>query len=255
MDSSGKHRVLVTGSAGAIGQIACRALKQRGHAVRGLDVEPTPGVPDAVVGDLADGQAVLRAADGVDTIVHLGAYPNDADFADVLLRPNVLGLYHVMDTARQLHARRVVLASSLQVISGHGLNRTVRVEDGPMPTNHYALTKLLAEQFGEMYARVHNLSVLAVRVGWLPRNEDDAQRIARDERTRSVYFSHDDAARFFTLSVEHDRPRAGHFEVVFSASRPVEGMDPPLDPEPARRVLGYEGQDVFPQGMPFSPVT
>src|SRR4051812_18447881 len=143
------RRVLVTGSTGAIGQPLCRYLLQRGHAVRGFARRPTPGLDDYVVGDLSDREAVRRAAAGMDTIVHLGAYPNPADFIAVLLQPNVVGLYHVCEAAVEFAVRRLVLASSVQVISGHrfpaGADRPVRVEDGPAPTNHYALTKAWAE--------------------------------------------------------------------------------------------------------------
>ena len=92
-------RVLVTGSTGAIGQPLSRYLTGRGHTVRGLARRPTPGLTDFVVGDLADREAVRRAVNGMDTVVHLGAYPNPADFIEVLLGPNVVGLYHICEAA------------------------------------------------------------------------------------------------------------------------------------------------------------
>src|SRR5918996_1378953 len=113
------RRVVVTGSTGAIGEPLCGFLLRRGHYVRGFARRPTPGLSDYVTGDLADRDAVRRAAEGMDTIVHLGAYPNPADFIEVLLKPNVVGLYHVCEAAAEFKVRRLVLASSVQVISGH----------------------------------------------------------------------------------------------------------------------------------------
>src|SRR5688572_5327038 len=141
-------RVLVTGSTGAIGQPLCRHLLKRGHYVRGLARRPTPGLEDYVIGDLSDQAKVREAVEGMEVVVHLGAYPNDADFLEVLLEPNVRGLFHICDAARKFKVERLILASTLQVVTGHRLkdaNRTVRIEDGPAPVNHYALTKVWSE--------------------------------------------------------------------------------------------------------------
>jgi uronate dehydrogenase len=104
------QRVLVTGSTGAIGQPLSRYLLERGHAVRGFARRATPGLADQVVGDLTDRDAVRRAVEGVDAVVHLGAYPNPADFIDVLLGPNVVGLYHICEAAAEFGVTRLVLA-------------------------------------------------------------------------------------------------------------------------------------------------
>ena len=82
-------RVLVTGASGTP---VCRHLQERGHRVRGFSLEPHPDLEDSVVGDLSDFDAVRAAVAGVDTIIHLGAYPDEADFIDELLEPNVRGL-------------------------------------------------------------------------------------------------------------------------------------------------------------------
>jgi uronate dehydrogenase len=245
------RRVLVTGATGAIGAPLCRFLRQRGHTVRGFARRPSSDADDAVVGDLGDRDAVRRAVSGMDTIVHLGAYPNPADFVDVLLQPNVLGLYHVCEAAVEFGVRRLVLASSVQVISGHRFrDRPVAIEDGPAPTNHYALTKAWAELAGDMYARVNGLSVISVRIGWLPRTIEEGRRLSASPNGRDIFFSHDDSNRFHTLCVESELPAPGTAVVLQATSRPV--GSPRMDIEPARRVIGYVPQDVWPQGLPFS---
>jgi nucleoside-diphosphate-sugar epimerase len=247
------QRVLVTGSSGAIGQPVCHYLQARGHQVRGFDRHRTPGLADFFQGDLTDREQVQAAVADMETVIHLAAYPNDADFIDVLLEPNVRGLYHVCDAARQAGVKRLVLASSIQVISGHGRREgmTIRSEDGAKPTNHYALTKVWAETMGEMYARCYNLAVINVRIGWFPRNLHEAQRLAAAAPFGpNVFFSHNDAQRFFICCVEAAQPDPGQAVTVFAASQPQ--TFPRLDLEPARRILGYEPQDRWREGLPFA---
>src|SRR5947207_1120508 len=69
--------VLVTGSAGRIGQAVVGELKRRGHKVHGFDRVPTPGTDAALVGDLTDPAAVQRAMAGAAALVHLAATPDD----------------------------------------------------------------------------------------------------------------------------------------------------------------------------------
>jgi putative NADH-flavin reductase len=248
-ENAKSQRVLVTGASGAIGTPVCQHLLARGHQVRGFSLEANPDLDDQVVGDLSDFDAVRRAVADIDVVIHLGAYPNNADFLDVLLEPNVRGLYHVCAAAVESGVKRLALASSLQVISGHKKEGLIRVEDGAKPTNHYALTKVWAEDIGEMYARVHNLSVINVRVGWFPRNTDEARKLAQYEHGPRVYFSHTDACRFFARCVESATPSAGECSTVFATSLPGEEMR--LDLDPALAVLGYEPRDIWPDGIPF----
>ena len=244
------RHVLVTGSTGAIGQPLIRYLLGRGHTVRGFARRATPGLTDFVTGDLTERDAVRRAVEGVDTVVHLGAYPNAADFIDVLLGPNVVGLHYVCEAAAEFAVRRLVLASSVQVTTGHRFrDRSVKVDDGPAPVNHYALTKAWAEVAGDMYARVHNLSVISVRIGWFPRNTEECRRLAASPFGKDIFLSHRDSDRFLALCVESDEPAPGTSVVVQAASRPV-GIAR-MDLDPARRVIGYEPRDTWPEGLPF----
>ena len=243
-------KVLVTGSAGAVGQAVCKELQAAGHRVRGLDKIETPGVADAMIGNLTDEESVDIAVMGMDAVVHLGAHPTDGNFKNRLLGPNFLGVYHVMDACRRHGIKHATLASSCQVVSGikrkrEILDDPIRLEEGRVPTNHYALSKCWAEDVGEMYARQVGMSVIAVRIGWLPRSERDIESMLSSPRSQGMYLSHDDAGRFFRLCVE---TAPGGYHVVFATSKPGDGQYP-LDMEPAKELIGYEPQDIFPDGL------
>jgi nucleoside-diphosphate-sugar epimerase len=238
------HHVLVTGSAGAVGRPTCAELARRGHHVRGFDRRPTPDLVDAVQGEVGDREAVARAAEGMDTIIHFAAIPDDTSFPD-LVEPNVLGLFHVMDAARRAGAARVILASSVQVASGVKDRERLRTIRDVCPTNHYGLTKAWAEQMGEMYARCFELSVLAVRIGWVVRHPETDLRTRSRYAKVAVYLSYRDTGRFFAQAVE---AKDIGFAVVYAVGR---GGLERFDMEPARRVVGFEPEDAWPDGLPL----
>ena len=108
-------RVLVTGGTGYLGATIVRALHARGHHpvvfARRASAAGLPGVPHD--GDIRDRNAVRRAADQVDAVIHLAALVSvwrarPQDFDDV----NVGGLHTVLDVARGLGLRRIVYTSS-----------------------------------------------------------------------------------------------------------------------------------------------
>ena len=72
-------RTLVTGGAGFIGANLVPLLRERGDEVRVLDSlvvgDPgrLPGDVDVVEGDVRDPDAVARAMEGVDAVIHLAA--------------------------------------------------------------------------------------------------------------------------------------------------------------------------------------
>src|SRR4051812_28283278 len=169
-------KILVTGSAGAVGQAVARELERRGHHVRGIDRVPTPHLQDFAVADIAEPEAVGGVTRGADAVVHLAAHRDDAPF-ETLLGPNVVGLYNVMNAARKEKVARVVLASTLQVV-WHGKQPDAPARtDEVHPENHYALTKVWAEQMGAMYARCYGMSVIALRLSWMVRNPNEARHM------------------------------------------------------------------------------
>ncbi|MEV0586481.1 NAD(P)H-binding protein [Nonomuraea sp. NPDC050310] len=70
-------RVLVTGATGILGRETVPRLAAAGHEVRAISRRPRqePGVR-WLVADLATGQGVRQAADGVEAVVHLASLPH-----------------------------------------------------------------------------------------------------------------------------------------------------------------------------------
>src|SRR5262245_38586625 len=108
--------ILVTGSSGRIGRAVVAELLARRLAVRGFDLVPTANVADMVVGTLTDPAAVSRAMAGVTMLIHLAATPDDADFLKEIVPNNLIGVHHVLEAARDAGVRRMILASSGQVV-------------------------------------------------------------------------------------------------------------------------------------------
>lgn len=238
--------VLVTGAAGAIGTPVAAALKAAGHDVRGFDLRAAEHVTH--VGDLIDPAAVDAAVDGADAVVHLAAQPDEADFVTELVPPNVIGLYRVFDACQRLNVRKLAVASSIRV-SGRPAGDGPVTAEGAAPRDLYALTKLWAEDMAEMHARMQGFGVIAVRIGWLPRDAGGAAFLA-SRNGQNAYLSHDDAGRFFTAAVAALLRGLDGYHVVHAMSRPYDEQAR-TDREAARQLLGYEAQDRFPEGLGF----
>jgi uronate dehydrogenase len=231
----------VTGAAGAIGKSVCEFLARRGHAIRCFDRVPSGG--DEVLADLADAPAVLAACAGMAAIVHLAATPDDAPFLE-LVPPNVIGVFNVLDAARTCGVQRVVLASSVQVSWSQGTDDR-RTAAHAAPRNHYALTKLWAEQMGEMYTRIFPLSIIAARIGWMVRNEGEARAMRQRQMTQN-YVSRRDVSHFMACAIEAPDVRFSVLYAIGPGGRELYDLDT------ARDVIGYEPEDHFPAGLPFT---
>lgn len=241
-----KRLVLVTGSSGRIGRAVVEELPRQQIAVRGFDRLPTPGLADMVVGDLQDAGALDRAMIGVQTLIHLAATPDDDDFLRELVPNNIIGVYHVLEAARKAGVRRMILASSGQVVWYQRSTGPwpIRTDTQPTPRYWYAACKLFLEGAGRAFAEAHQMSVIAVRLGWCPRTRRQVEEIAASDWAKDVYLSPADAGRFFACAVQAADIR---FAVVYAMSKPHHTLR--CDLEPAKRLLGYEPRDTWPQGI------
>ena len=237
---------LVTGSTGRIGRAVVDALQARGQRVRGFDRVPTPGLDDMIVGTLTSEADVARAMRGVTTLIHLAATPDDADFLAEIVPNNIIGVYHIFEEAQKAGVRRSIVASSGQVVWYQRMRGPlpIGVDVAPTPRYWYAAAKLFLEGAGRSFAEKFGMEVIAVRLGWCPRTPEQVEEIRVADWAQDVYLSPNDAGRFFACAVEATLPEK--FYVVYATSKSRRAI---VDLEPARRLLGYEPQEAWPDGI------
>lgn len=167
-------KVVVTGGAGFIGTNLCRCLLTD-PAVAEVVVlddlstgyrENLAGV-DVLVseGSILDRDFVESVLEGADAVVHLAARPSVArSMADPVTSHtvNTTGTLNVLEAARAVDCRHVVVASSSSVYGNTAV--LPKHEDLPIqPRSPYAATKLATETYALAWAKSFGLDVLAFR--------------------------------------------------------------------------------------------
>lgn len=191
--------VVMTGAAGLIGRSVTPLLPDRWN-LQLTDVVQAPSPVRKL--DVSDGQACRTAFAGADAVIHLAAIPEPDASWEELLPANVIGAYQVAQSAIDCGVRRLVLASSLQTVSGYPDVLQVRASDGPRPANLYGATKAWSEALGAWVAETSETSVVALRIGYFAvERPTDATATARD---LAAWLSPRDCADLLRAAVEKD---------------------------------------------------
>ena len=164
---------LVTGGAGFIGSHLATELIRRGHRVRVADslitgkrhnLDHIPAV-EFLEGDLADASFAQRAAEGMEYVLHQAAIPSvPRSVKDPMTsnRANIDATLSILVAARDAGVKRFVYAGSS---SAYGNTPTLpkREDMTPNPLSPYALQKLVAEQYCQMFTRLYGFETVTTR--------------------------------------------------------------------------------------------
>ena len=164
---------LVTGGAGFIGSHLCEELVRRGERVRVVDSLITgkrqnlahlPQV-EFMAGDLADIDVARRAVHGIEYVLHQAAIPSvPRSVEDPLTsnRANIDASVNILVAARDANVKRLVYAGSS---SAYGNSEVLpKVETMPTaPLSPYALQKLVAEQYCQMFTTLYGFETVTIR--------------------------------------------------------------------------------------------
>ena len=164
---------LVTGGAGFIGSHLAEELLRRGHRVRVVDslitgkrrnLDHVAGV-EFLEGDLADPAIAERAVGGVEYVLHQAAIPSvprSVNDPVTSHRANVDASLNILVAARDVGVRRLVYAGSSSVY-GDTPTLPKREDMPPNPLSPYALQKLVAEQYCQMFTRLYGFETVTIR--------------------------------------------------------------------------------------------
>jgi NAD dependent epimerase/dehydratase len=169
--------VLVTGAGGFIGSHLAERLVEEGARVRALVhynalgnwgwLEDSERRADMEVmgGDVTDRDSMMQAAEGVDTVFHLGALiaiPYSYHAPASYLRTNAEGTLNVLQAARARGARRVVHTSTSEVY-GTALYAPIDEKHPLQGQSPYSASKIAADKMAEAFHLSFGVPVVTVR--------------------------------------------------------------------------------------------
>ena len=169
-------KVLVTGGAGFIGSNLCESLLSEGNRVFCLDnlatgkrsnlqaLFPHPDF-DFIEGDIRDYETCVKAAEGMDVILHqaaLGSVPRSINDPLTTNSVNIDGFLNVLNAAKEKQVGRFVYAASS---STYGDSLALpKVEDQiGMPLSPYAVTKYVNELYAHVFGNLHGMEIIGLR--------------------------------------------------------------------------------------------
>lgn len=226
--------ILVTGSAGHLGEALMRTLRARGRTARGIDVKPSPWTDR--VGTIADRGFVADAMRGASAVIHVATLhkPHVAtharrDFVDV----NVSGTLNLLEEAVAAGVGAFVFTSTTSAF-GAALTPAagepaawITEEVVPVPKNIYGITKIAAEDLCALVAKKEGLPVVVLRAArFFPEVDDDPAMRGRypalNMQANELLHRRidiEDAVAAHLLAVDA-APRIGFARYILSATTP-----------------------------------
>ena len=177
-------RVLVTGSAGHLGEALVRTLREFGTEVASLDILESPFTTH--VGSITDRSFVRRCLRGVQTVFHAATLHKPhvvthsvQDFVDT----NITGTLNLLQDSVAAGVDSFVFTSTTSVFGDAMVPRTgapaVWVTEAMAlnPKNIYGVTKAAAEDLCRLFHRNHGLPCLILRTSrFFPEEDDDREK-------------------------------------------------------------------------------
>ena len=176
------ERVLVTGSAGHLGEALVRVLRDSGREVVGLDLLDSPFT--TVTGSITDRDTVRPCLAGVGAVLHpatlhkphVGSHGRQA-FVDA----NITGTLTLLEEAAAAGVESFVFTSTTSAF-GRALSPApgepaawITEDVTPVPKNIYGVTKIAAENLCELINADHGLPVVILRTSrFFPEPDDVA---------------------------------------------------------------------------------
>ena len=176
-------RILVTGSAGHLGEALVRTIRAHGMQVRGIDLKASDYTD--VVGSIAERQVVSKCVKGCDVILHTATLHKPhvvthsrQDFIDT----NITGTLNLLEEAVNNNCRSMIFTSTTSTFGD-----AMRPQPGdpavwvtedlrPKPKNIYGMTKTAAEDLCNLFNRNTGLPCVVLKTSRFFPEIDDSKK-------------------------------------------------------------------------------
>jgi len=232
-------KILVTGSAGHLGEALMRTLAGSGHDVVGVDVLCSPYTRR--VGSLTDREFARECMAGVDAVLHAATLhkPHVATHtAQQFVDTNITATLHLLEEAAAARVRAFVFTSTTSAF-GRALTPApgepsawITESVTPVPKNIYGVSKVAAENLCELFHLRHGLPCVVLRTSrFFPEDDDDpeAQRAYPGDNLKVNELTHrrvdiEDVVSAHRLAIER-APALGFARYIISATTPFRRDD------------------------------
>jgi nucleoside-diphosphate-sugar epimerase len=228
-------RILVTGSAGHLGEALVRGLSEAHHDAVGLDLVASPFT--SRTGSIADRSTVARCMEGVDAVLHAATLhkPHVATHSrQAFVDTNVTGTLNLLEEAARAGVGTFVFTSTTSAFGAaltppDGAPAAWITEDvAPVPKNVYGATKTAAEDLCRLFHRDHGLACIVLRTSrFFPEQDDDPaiRRAYSDGNAQANELVHrrvdlEDVVSAHVLALEK-APSIGFGRYIISATTPL----------------------------------
>ena len=175
-------KILVTGSAGHLGEALMRTLKKSHHTAIGTDIKASDFTDK--VGSIVNRNHVAECMQGMDAVIHAATLHkphvvthSKQDFVDT----NVSGILNLLEEAVAQGVKSFVFTSTTSTF-GHALIPApgapaawITEDVVPVPKNIYGVTKVAAENLCELFYKKNKLPCLILRTSRFFPEEDDSK--------------------------------------------------------------------------------
>lgn len=180
-------KVLVTGSAGHLGEALVRTLKNQDHEVIGIDLIDSDFTDE--VGTITNQEFVKQCIEGIDTVFHAAtlhkpqvATHRRQDFIDT----NITGTLNLLEEGVSAGISSFIYTSTTSTF-GDALTPSddnpaawITEDVIPVPKNIYGVTKVAAESLCQLFHRNHHLPCLILKTSRFFPEEDDREYIREE---------------------------------------------------------------------------
>lgn len=232
-------KVLVTGSAGHLGEALVRTLSNMGHEVIGTDLTESDFTDR--LGSITDRDQVRQCMAGIEVVLHTATLhkPHVATHSrQSFVDTNITGTLNLLEEAAAAGVSAFIFTSTTSVF-GDALIPAVGApaawiteEVVPVPKNIYGVTKTAAENLCELFYRNHWLPCLILRTSRFFPEEDDRQEMRQAYEDGNVKVNEflyrrvdlADVVSAHLLAIEK-APAIGFGRYIISATTPFSRAD------------------------------